>query len=153
MRASALLRVLVLFAACVSLATAARAADDGVPPAFTDGSSAAPPARKAQPGLRLYAAIDFDELAATKSFNAVLGTSHVVAFGAGADITDVWKHLFVRIAVTRASKDGSRVFVDDGQVFSLNSPITIAWTPIEAGAGWRFQRGRPGRRTITPYVG
>ena len=87
-------------------------------------------------------------MAATKSFEAAFGTAQMTAFGAGAEI-DIWKHLFVRVAGTRARKTGSRVFVDSGEVFDLGIPMTVTLTPIEAGGGWRFgSRGR-----IAPYIG
>lgn len=123
-------------------------------PAYAgDGSasflSAAPRSHHSTMHFRVYAAVDFDILAAKQSYKAVLGSSNVTAVGAGADV-DVSKHAFVRAAFTHASKTGSRVFVDNGQVFSLGIPITISWTPIEVGGGWRF--GRPASR-VTPYVG
>lgn len=104
-------------------------------------------------GIRVYGAVDFDQLAATQSYQAVLGTSHVLAYGGGVDILDVWRHAFIRGAVTHGSRNGSRVFVDSGQVVSLGIPITISWTPIELGGGWRFKPTRSRLHPITPYVG
>lgn len=115
--------------------------------------SVAPAARRARLGVRVYGAFDFTTLAAKQSYKAVLGSSSITAFGGGADIVDVWKHVFVRVAVTHASKSGSRVFVDNGQVFPLHIPIKIAWTPIELGGGWRFRPGYSASSSITPYVG
>ena len=104
-------------------------------------------------GIRAYAAVDFDQLAAKQSYKAVVGSSHIIAYGAGVDVLDVWKHVFIRGAVTHASRNGTRVFVDTGQVFSLGQPITISWTPIELGGGWRFKPTRSRLHPITPYVG
>jgi hypothetical protein len=102
-------------------------------------------------GLRAYGIVDADTLAAKDSFEAVLGTSRLTAFGGGVDVTDIWRHVFVRVAATHASKTGSRVFVSGTQVFPLGIPLTVAMTPIEAGGGWRFA-SKAGSR-ITPYAG
>lgn len=139
---------LILVAALTALAVPAYAGDgsSSSPASFL---APAPRSHRSAIHFRVYAAVDFDVLAAKQSYKAVLGSSNVTAFGGGADI-DVWKHAFVRAAVTHASKIGSRVFVDSGQVFSLGIPITISWTPIELGGGWRFER--PASR-VTLYVG
>jgi hypothetical protein len=107
------------------------------------------------PRLRVYGIVDFNALAARESFDAVLGTSHLTAFGGGVDIVDIWKHVFVRVDVTHASQSGERVFVSGGQVFPLGIPLTVTMTPIEAGGGWRFVSSRRGRRPsrVVPYVG
>ncbi len=116
--------------------------------------SGAPAAAQGAPsstGLRAYGIVDSTALAARESFDAVLGTSHLTSFGGGADVVDIWKHLFVRVAVTHGSKSGSRVFVSGGQVFPLGIPLTVTMTPIEAGGGWRFASSRASR--IVPYLG
>ena len=147
------MRILIRFvflAAILGLATSASAADGS---SASSLFSPAPKARRAKPGIRAYGAFDFTTLAANKSYNAVLGSSHVTAFGGGVDIIDAWKHAFVRVAVTHAAKTGSRVFVDNGQVLSLGIPITISWTPIELGGGWRFRPGYSASSSVTPYIG
>jgi hypothetical protein len=101
-------------------------------------------------GLRAYGVVDLDSVAAKQSFDAELGTSQLKAFGGGVDVVDIWKHLFARVAVTRARKKGSRAFVTGGQVFPLGIPITVTMTPVEVGGGWRFA-GLHGR--VTPYAG
>jgi opacity protein-like surface antigen len=100
-------------------------------------------------GFRAYGLFDTTTTAASKSFDAVFGSSQVFAPGGGAEV-DVWQHLFLRIAVTHSQQTGSRVFVDDsGNVFNLNIPTTVTMTPIEAGGGWRFASAS----RITPYIG
>ena len=107
-----------------------------------------PPSHGPSFGLRAYGAIDADGIAATDSFKAVFGSAEMTAAGGGAEV-DVWRNLFLRIAATRGKRTGSRVFVDGGQVFPLNIPLTATMTPVEAGAGWRFAS----RSRITPYAG
>lgn len=113
-----------------------------------------PAARPASSGIgvRAYGIVDLNALAAKDSFDAVLGTSHLTAFGGGVDVVDIWKHLFARVAVTRARKSGSRVFVaDNGEVFPLGIPLTVTMTPIEVGGGWRFVSRKNPR--VSPYAG
>ena len=102
-------------------------------------------------GIRAFAAIDSDTLTAQKSFDAVLGTSRLTTFGGGADVLNVWKAAFVRLAVSHTTKSGSRAFVVNGQVVSLNIPIKVSMTPMEIGGGWRFVSSRSAR--IVPYTG
>ena len=104
-------------------------------------------------GVRAFAAVDLDSLTASKTFGAVLGTSKLTAFGGGADILNIWRHAFVRVAVTHSSKVGNRGFVNNNQFFSLGIPTTIAMTPIEVGGGWQLSPMGPTAHALTPYVG
>ena len=115
------------------------------------GAQNAPPKAPSRIGLRAYAIVDLDAVAAKASFDAALRNSHLNAFGAGVDVTGIWKHVFARVAFTRARETGSRVFVNNGEVFQLGIPLTITLTPIEAGAGWRFVSKKGSR--VTPYAG
>lgn len=115
------------------------------------GQDAQPPKPPSSIGLHAYGVVDLDALAARESFEAVLGTSHLTAFGGGVDVVDIWKHLFVRVAGSRARKSGTRVFVSNGQVSSLTIPLTVTMTPVEVGGGWRFVSPKGGR--FTPYAG
>ena len=132
-----------LVAAALLLALPAAAGAAG-----TGDQSGAPGGPSPSAGVRAYVAVDLNVVAAKQSFDAVLGTSQLTAFGGGVDVVDIWKHLFARVAVTRARKTGSRAFVANGQVFPLNIPLTVTMTPVEAGGGWRFVKGR-----VTPYAG
>jgi len=109
--------------------------------------------RRSSIPLRAYAAIDLDLFNATKTFDATLGTSHLPAYGGGADL-EIWKHVFVRAAATHLTKKGSRVFVDGGTASSLNIPLTVSMTPVELGGGWRFVSSKRGMASrLTPFVG
>ena len=110
---------------------------------------APPPKKPISIGLRAHGIVDFNTLAAKESFEAVLGTSNMTAFGGGVEV-DIWKGVFVRVAGARARESGSRVFVSGSEVFPLGIPLTVTMTPIEAGGGWRFvtKNGR-----LTPYAG
>jgi hypothetical protein len=113
-------------------------------------AGAAPPPAPSAVGVHAYAAIDGNFMSATHSFEGVLGTANLIGYGGGVDIVDVWKHLFVRLAVTHASDTGSRAIFTGTETVSLGVPLTVSMTPIEIGGGWRFTSSR-GR--LAPYVG
>lgn len=103
-------------------------------------------------GARVFGAVDINAMAASDSFKAVLDTSTVTAFGAGVDVTNLWKNLFARVAFTHASKKGERAVVFNNQVIPIGVPLTMTMNPVEVGAGWRFASKSPTAR-FTPYVG
>lgn len=102
-------------------------------------------------GVRAFGAVDINTMAASDSFQAVFDTSTLPAYGAGVDVTGLWKNLFARVAVTRAAKTGERAVVFNGRVFPIGVPLDMTMTPIEVGAGWRFPLSPNGR--LTPYGG
>jgi outer membrane protein W len=62
----------------------------------------------------------------------------------------VRKRYFLDVAVSHMSRNGERVFVNDGDVFHLGIPLRVSSTPIEITAGYRF---RARRWRMTPYAG
>lgn len=111
-----------------------------------------PPPSNSGVGIRAYGLFDFIVPAATKSFDAVFGSGQLYGFGGGAEV-DLSRKFFLRFAVSRTQRTGSRVFVDDtGDVFTLDIPMTVTMTPIEAGAGLRFPSKNKKARA-TPYIG
>src|SRR5262249_28930253 len=68
-----------------------------------------------------------------------------------ADVVDLWKHLFARVAVTHASKSGTRAAFTGTDVVPLGIPLKVSMTPLEISGGWRFS-GEPAPR-LTPYAG
>ena len=57
--------------------------------------------------------------------------------------------MFLEVAISRATKDGQRAFIHDGQAFTLSIPLTATITPFEFTAGYRFRR----HSSIVPYAG
>lgn len=105
----------------------------------------------AQTTGRLFVHFEGQAMTAKESFDAVTGSSTLMGAGAGLEVQNVWRSLFIRGAVSRLSATGERVFVDGGEVFRLGIPLDITMTPIEVAAGWRF---KPiGARGIVPYAG
>lgn len=100
---------------------------------------------------RLFVHFEGQAMSAKNSFDAVTGSSTLMGGGAGLEVQNVWRSLFIRGAISRLTASGERVFVNDGDVFRLGIPLDITMTPIEVGAGWRF---KPlGSRGIVPYAG
>jgi hypothetical protein len=120
-------------------------------PAVVAGDRPAPATAQTAPrriGARAYFAADVERMTAKKSFDAIFGTPTLLGFGAGFEALNIWNSLFARVAVTRETKTGSRVFVFNGQPISLNIPLTVKMTPVELGGGWRRPSGG-----VVPYVG
>lgn len=111
------------------------------------------PARPTSPGfgVRIFVAVDANALAASQTFDAVLGTSTLTGVGGGADVIGLWRGVFVRVGASSMKKTGSRVLVDGTEVSSLGIPVTIEMRPVEFGAGWRTAVGR--RRRVSVYAG
>jgi hypothetical protein len=118
---------------------------------FAAAALAVPATAHAGPiGLQAFAAVDFNVFSASQTYKAIFGSSTIPGYGGGADVTGLWKNLFVRVDFTSIAKSGSRVFVDGGQVFNLNEPAKLTEKPIQVGVGWRFvTKGAK----YAPYVG
>ena len=110
----------------------------------------APSAARAQGvAFRGYADVGATTFTAKRSFEAVLGSATGVLYGGGIDVV-LPKHIFVDVGASRFQKNGSRVFVNNGQVFNLGIPTTIKVTPIELTGGYRFALSTS---SFVPYVG
>jgi len=124
---------------------------------------APPPAAPAAPqsgGLRLgvqgfgSAALSFP--LASDSFTAADLETKPFEAGAGAQVTNIWRSLFVQVAFSRWDDVGERAFVDsEGNRFGLGIPLTVKTTHLDVSAGWRVEqlRGSLAARRIVPYVG
>ena len=86
---------------------------------------------------------------ASKSFEAVLGSSSGLVFGAGGEVL-FGRNLFVSIGVSRFQGDGERVVVFEDEAFPLGIDTTVSVVPIEVSAGWRFASPQS---TVIPYLG
>jgi len=110
---------------------------------------ATPAAAQSPLAFRGFGTIAVEQQAAKDSFDAVTGSTTLTSFGAGVQVTNIWRRLFVEIGAERASLDGERVFVDGSTVERLGIPVEITVAPLDVMAGWRFGSGR-GR--LTPYA-
>jgi hypothetical protein len=100
-------------------------------------------------GFRAFATIDVNRMAASQSFEAVVGTSDLTGFGAGAEILRLWHGAFARVGFSRIRADGTRVVVLDDEATPIGVSTSVRMMPLELGGGWRF--GRRGR--FVPYGG
>jgi hypothetical protein len=138
----------VLLLVCFALAPSAALGQTQprtAPPART------PPPRKPQIGVRAYGFYDVEALAASQTFDAVTGSSTLNSFGGGVEVTNVWRKAFLRATFAHGSKNGQRVFVNNGMVFPLGIPLNVGMTPIELGGGWRTTVDKKG--LTGAYVG
>ena len=103
-------------------------------------------------GLIAFGTLDSLSIASSQTFDAVFGKSKTRAIGAGIDVVNVWRHLFVRVAASQASLDGERVVIVNSTVYKLGTKLTMDMTPTELGVGWRFVSRNPDFR-FTPYAG
>lgn len=100
-------------------------------------------------GVRGLATFGVSQMAATDSFEAVLGSSTLSDWGGGGQVTNLWRGLFAEVTFSRAEETGERVFVDSGTVYPLGIPLTMTMSTIDVTAGYRFLRGS----RFVPYVG
>ena len=100
-------------------------------------------------GFRGFGDVGSIRLAATESFDAVLGGHSGIVFGGGVEAA-LARRVFVNVRASRFQKDGTRVFVFGDHVFDLGIPTTVRVTPVQITGGYRF---RVGRRHIVPYAG
>jgi hypothetical protein len=109
----------------------------------------AEPAPRVPIGLRVFAGVDLNRMAASESFGAVVGTRDLTGFGAGAEVLRLWSGLFARVGLSRIRADGNRVVVFGDESVSVGVATTVRMTPLELAGGWRFG----GRGRVVPYGG
>ncbi len=102
-------------------------------------------------GARAFGHFEWQTMAATETFDAVTGKSTLTGLGGGVEVQRIWRGIFARVAISRMSQSGQRVFVFDNTVFPLGVPLDLTMTPLEFAAGWRFQP--LGFRGIVGYLG
>jgi Outer membrane protein beta-barrel domain len=100
--------------------------------------------------LRPYGMITYQAFSAKTTFDATFGQSSYPFWGAGAELI-LPNHIYVDVSASRFKKTGQRAFLNNGQIFQLNIPLTATITPFEIAGGYRFVlRRSPG---ITPFAG
>jgi opacity protein-like surface antigen len=115
------------------------ASDQQQPPPRPPAARPAAPRQPRKPiGFRGYFISDVTFMKASQSFEAVLGSSKFAGIGIGADITNIYKDVFVRLTYATFGGKGNRVLVDSGQVLPFNIPVRVRVKPLDLSAGWRF---------------
>ncbi len=100
-------------------------------------------------GFRGFGDFGSTRFSAADSFDAVLGSHRGIVFGGGVEAV-LGSGIFFGVSASRFQKDGTRVFVFNGDIYSVDIPTTIRVTPLQITGGYRF---KVGRRQIVPYVG
>ena len=135
---------------CVALATAAPAwAQTTAPKPPAKPAPQRPLAKPAKQILRAYGLIDWTSMSASQSFEAVLGSSSLLGFGAGVEALDLWERVFARVTFSFRGDSGTRVIVADGQVVDIGVPVEVKLRDVTVGAGWRQHV----HRRVTAYGG
>jgi opacity protein-like surface antigen len=86
--------------------------------------------------------------AATTTFEATLGQTTQPFWGGGLNVTQD-DRFYLEASASRFEKTGTRAFVNNGQPFQLNIPLTVSVTPLEFSFGYRFHPSAQ----LRPYVG
>jgi hypothetical protein len=102
----------------------------------------------------------------TKGADVIAGRHSKTTFGVGAEVGNLWRGLLAGVTYAPLSLDGQRVFIDEGTVYPLGIPVTIAMKSLDIVGGWRFipksarpapvRSGQPAQRTaprLVPFVG
>lgn len=100
-------------------------------------------------GVRGLATFGVSQMDAADSFEAVLGSSTLSDWGAGGQVTNLWRGLFAEVTFGRSKETGERVFVDGSTVYQLGIPVTLTMNTFDVTAGYRFLQGA----RFVPYVG
>jgi len=110
-------------------------------------ASPSPPAARA-PSMKVFGFgdIGYGTWLASDAFHAVLGSSSAPMYGGGVQIRE--GDFYLEGSVERFQQTGTRVFVSDGQVFSLGIADTVRIIPISPTIGYRRAF-----RHVAPYVG
>jgi opacity protein-like surface antigen len=108
-----------------------------------------PPSRPVDEPLRILgvAFLASQQFAAKTTLDAAFGEHSGRFFGGGVQITQ--RGVFIEATLSRFERSGQRAFIDNGQVFPLDVPLTATIVPFEIGVGYLFRRRTP----IVPYAG
>ena len=100
------------------------------------------------------AEVGYRTLSATKSADAVFGSSSGLTVGGSAQYA-FKKGIFVRGGYRHFGKDGERVFVADATspAFPLGFPLKASINSVDVVGGWRFRLGGKKPSPLVPYLG
>ena len=138
----------------VRLSTAQAPDTEARPPApplsGTKPQQTSAPVPRGPVGVRGFGTVGFDKMSASESFEAITGSSTVVPFGGGVQVTNLWQGLFIEGALEWVSRDGERVFIGpDDEVIPLGIALEIKMRTVDIIGGWRS----PTVARITSYGG
>ena len=97
-------------------------------------------------GLRAFGQVGLRGFTSRRSFEAIFGEPHGLAFGGGLQVR-FRPGFYAQGSLERFRKTGQRVFIFDDAIFPLGIPNTITIDAIALTAGYRV----PLRRWLSPY--
>ena len=115
-------------------------------PGAAAAAAARPPGRLM---IRGFGQASSARFTAVDTFDTILGSAFVPAFGGGAQVV-LPNGAFVQGTVDRLRKTGSLVLVSGTQIFTLAVPDVVTVTPIQGTVGYRDPRPR---RVVSYYGG
>ena len=98
--------------------------------------------------VRGFGDVGMTAFAATRSFEAVLGSASGMVWGGGVEAV-IPRGVFLSLRASRLRRHGERVFLFEEQRFPLGIPVTVTITPVELAGGYRFGA----RASLVPYGG
>jgi hypothetical protein len=120
----------------------------------TTASKLPPQSRRV--GLQGIGLLGLSWQSSSESFDALGLADNPAEFGAGAQVINMWRGLFVQVGYSQWKETGERIFIDSrGAKFNLGIPLTVKANYWDIGAGWRFERHhRSGHvARLVPFVG
>jgi opacity protein-like surface antigen len=115
-----------------------------------------PPSNASAIGYQGFFGAGLNLPAASDSFSASSLDDRPIEIGAGFQATNVWRNIFVQIALSGWNQTGERTFIDSsGTSHPLGIPLSVKTTFMDFGGGWRFENARGGGRSVraVPYGG
>jgi hypothetical protein len=105
----------------------------------------AQPSAQERPIVAGHAEVGTTSLAAARTFDAVSGDHRATTIGGGAHLSQLWRGLFVDVAISFLSKKGERVSVNDGEIVPLGAPLTVRLRHLDFAAALALcgRRRRP----------
>jgi opacity protein-like surface antigen len=109
---------------------------------------------KTRIGVQGIGVVGVNWLGASESLEAANLATQPVEVGGAAQITNLWRDLFVQVSASRMSSDGERVFVDDdGNTFPLGTPLSVKASYVDVSVGWKVAQESHKRYGLLSYVG
>lgn len=128
---------IVIVALALLLPSPAMAQGTGTQKPAPQTTKPKPRAPKLPVGLRVFVAGDSTSMSASSTFEGHTGSSRMTGFGAGFEVLNLWRQVFLRTGFSTSSADGTRGFVVDGRFVSTGVPLEVGVRHFELAAGWR----------------
>lgn len=98
--------------------------------------------------LRGFAMVTGQSFTARETFEAAFERRYQSFYGGGLELA-LRRGPYLDVTASRFKKVGERALRVDGKNYRLGIPVTVAITPFEVTAGYRFGRSR----RVVPYLG